>query len=408
LKSRNLIFFTAEFPYGTGETFIENEFPFLAQYFDKIIIITNKPETKNKRTILTNNVKVIHFPYELSPTDKIKSLQGVFSKMFWQEIKIIRNQYKLRLKLSILKTLLTSIQKKKTIANYVFSYIENKGNTWLYSYWLNDMAIGIAELKNRMPNLKAFSRAHGWDLYLERHPDNYLPLRNFILTHSDACYNISNHGKSYLDKLTNNKYAQKIKLSKLGTLNKNKIPPFITNQKLHLVSCSNLIPLKRIHLIIEALCLLDIPINWTHIGSGVLQQELEELARLKLSNKQNITYNFTGQLSNKEVLNFYSTQHINLFINVSISEGLPVSIMEAMSFGIPVIATNVGGNTEIVSPENGFLLSSNPTACEIKDTINFFAEMSIEKYSKYRINARKTWEENYNAEINYTQFIADL
>ena len=39
-------------------------------------------------------------------------------------------------------------------------------------------------------------------------------------------------------------------------------------------------------------------------------------------------------------------------MNVSESEGIPVSIMEASSFGIPVIATNVGGVGEIV--ENGY------------------------------------------------------
>lgn len=41
---------------------------------------------------------------------------------------------------------------------------------------------------------------------------------------------------------------------------------------------------------------------------------------------------------------------------MSDSEGIPVSIMEAMSFGIPVIARNVGGMSEIVNEENGLLL----------------------------------------------------
>jgi len=48
-------------------------------------------------------------------------------------------------------------------------------------------------------------------------------------------------------------------------------------------------------------------------------------------------------LPHNDVLNYYASNPVDVFINTSSSEGLPVSIMEAMSFGIPVIATNVGG-----------------------------------------------------------------
>jgi glycosyltransferase involved in cell wall biosynthesis len=410
LKSRNLIFLTAEFPYGTGETFIENELPFLISAFDKIIIITNKQETKSRRTIPDGNVTVIHYPYGLSVTDKIKSLRGIFSNLFWEEIKIIKTEYQLKIKWSIVKTLLSSIQKKKKTADSISLHIENlsKSNTWVYSYWLNDMAAGMAELKSRMPHLKALSRAHGWDVSMERQPDNYLPLRNFILKNIDVCYTISNHGKFYLNELTHHQYAEKIKLSRLGTINKNSIPKFVLNEQLHLVSCSGLIPLKRIHLIIEGLSSLTIPIKWIHIGNGVLEKDLKNTAQAKLSDKSNIDYQFVGQLSNTEVLDFYSTQQVDIFINVSETEGVPVSIMEAMSFGIPVIATNVGGNSEIVDTINGCLLSSTPSVNEVMEAITLFAKLNKEEYQKYRINARKTWEDKFNATNNYPYFITDL
>ncbi len=50
-----------------------------------------------------------------------------------------------------------------------------------------------------------------------------------------------------------------------------------------------------------------------------------------------------GGISNAEVFQFYRDNKVDLFVNASTSEGLPVSIMEAISFGIPSIATNVGG-----------------------------------------------------------------
>lgn len=154
--------------------------------------------------------------------------------------------------------------------------------------------------------------------------------------------------------------------------------------------------------------MLSTPITWTHIGSGELQKELEGLALSKLSDKPNVTFHFAGQLTNKEVLNFYTTHPVDLFINVSATEGVPVSIMEAMSFGIPVIATDVGGNSEIVTGENGHLLSADPSANEVKEAIGFFVKLSNEERQRYIKNSRKTWEENYNALFNYQTFVSDL
>ena len=71
---------------------------------------------------------------------------------------------------------------------------------------------------------------------------------------------------------------------------------------------------------------------------------------------------FTGPISNNKVFELYRTTPIDLFINVSKSEGIPVSIMEALSVSIPVLATNCGGIEEIVNNEVGYIISSDPSA----------------------------------------------
>ena len=58
---------------------------------------------------------------------------------------------------------------------------------------------------------------------------------------------------------------------------------------------------------------------------------------------KNIRAEFKGRVLNKEVLKFYIDEVPDLFINLSSSEGIPMSIMEAMSCSIPVIATNNKG-----------------------------------------------------------------
>ena len=82
--------------------------------------------------------------------------------------------------------------------------------------------------------------------------------------------------------------------------------------------------------------------------------------------------------------------------------------MEAMSFGIPVIATNVGGNSEIVNNENGYLLEERPTSQQVANKIEQFYNLSVDKYNKNKKAAFKTWDNKFNAHKNYTQFIADI
>ena len=108
------------------------------------------------------------------------------------------------------------------------------------------------------------------------------------------------------------------------------------------------------------------------------------------------------------MLTYYQNNNPDLFINVSSSEGVPVSFMEAMSCGIPVIATNVGGSSEIVNIDNGYLLSSNPLPAEVAEAISTFYHLNLEEKNKKRLAAYNTWEENYNAKKNYTQFAEEI
>ena len=73
-----------------------------------------------------------------------------------------------------------------------------------------------------------------------------------------------------------------------------------------------------------------------------------------------ITYEFKGNVDNAEILKYYRENSIDCFALLSEHEGAPVSIMEAESAGIPIVATDVGGVRELVDG-NGFLLSSNPS-----------------------------------------------
>ncbi len=65
---------------------------------------------------------------------------------------------------------------------------------------------------------------------------------------------------------------------------------------------------------------------------------------------------FLGQLSQRELLEIYIASKVDLVVLPSLHEGIPVALMEAMSLGIPAVATEVGGIPELLGGEAGLLV----------------------------------------------------
>ncbi len=393
MKNDSLVLITNNFPFGKGETFIENEIKYLSKTFEKIVIISHSIKDKQTRNV-PKNVILERYDNSISPVEKIKSLKYIFSPLVKDEIKFIKNGLKLHISIHKIKTLLIALYKAKKIQKDIDFQITkhnlNIKTTVFYTYWMDDNALSLV----LNSSIKKICRVHGWDLFFERNTENYLPFRNFILKNL-VCFSISEKGVVYLK----NKTMVNIKLSRLGTKNLNR--NILKKDSLkRIVSCSNIIPLKRVDLIIKSLALLKTKdIEWIHFGTGVLEDTIKELA---LKNK--INFELKGYVSNETILDYLQNEPIDLFINLSTTEGIPVSIMEAYSCGIPAIATDVGGTSEIVNNENGVLLKANPTKEEIVIEITNFFELSEKEIQKKRQNAYNTWKEKFNAEKNYTEF----
>jgi glycosyltransferase involved in cell wall biosynthesis len=400
-----LFFFTSSYPFGNGETFIENEIEYLAKAFDKIVIVSNETQNKQIR-LLPDNVSTTNLDYELPYHQKVISYLQIFNPIFWQEIKCIRIIYKQKITLPILNTMLQTLQKSNIFRPFINSVIElntaKNDQIFLYSYWNNDMAYTLSSFKTKKMIVKGFSRMHGWDVYFEANAIGYLPFRKYIFEKLDCVFAISDKGKNYyLNQLPENN--NKINVSRLGVKH-NGFNPMSETKTMQLLTISNIIPIKNLYVLVDALALLNFDFRWMHIGDGFLHEDLEKYAQQKIPYR----FIFMGSISNKEVITFISNKPIDLLMNVSLSEGIPVSIMEAMSFGIPCLAPAVGGIPEIVNDENGFLLDPNPTPEQIAETIMRYYNLSSEQKEIKRQAAYNTWKEKYNAEKNYTNFVNQI
>ncbi|EJD6501189.1 glycosyltransferase family 4 protein [Providencia rettgeri] len=134
--------------------------------------------------------------------------------------------------------------------------------------------------------------------------------------------------------------------------------------------------------------------NWTLnlVGKGPLEPEIKKLAsELKLSEK----INFLGE--RHDVSNLLSLADI--FILPSNWEGLPRSIIEAMSFSLPVIASDVGGVNEMVSLSNGFLIPRGDIHTMSK------AILTLIENEETRISMGKKSRETYCNSFNFQKML---
>jgi glycosyltransferase involved in cell wall biosynthesis len=90
------------------------------------------------------------------------------------------------------------------------------------------------------------------------------------------------------------------------------------------------------------------------VGDGPYRAELEKMARQTDCHSDIL---FLGQKTQAELIEILSTTDI--CVNPSYSEGLPTSVMEAASIGLPIIATDVGGTREIITTdETGIMVKA--------------------------------------------------
>lgn len=403
-----LIIHTTAFPTGKVETFLENEMLYYDK-FDRVFFIPFNIEPGRRDISDYPNVSFIELPNYSLMAKVLYCIYSLFTKLLWSELFWLIRSHRLsiptmRHAISMLtRTYYYVYATEKELKKRISGYQESE--LFFYSYWFVEHALAACLLKKKFHAKKAVSRCHRYDLYEERDSYLYIPFRNYLLNNLDAIYPISDDGKKYIE----TRYGKRsnIWVSRLGTTDHGYKAGFERNDTLRIVSCSWVVPVKRVDRIVDALSQIeDVKIVWHHVGGGALLKDVEQYARKKLGKKQNIIYFFDGDVSNEELMQYYINHDIDVFVNVSESEGIPVSIMEAISFGIIPVATRVGGVSEIIiDGKTGYLLDKNYHDTDLIKRLRLVQTMPFEQHAQFRAGVRAFWQVNYHAAINYKSFI---
>lgn len=405
---KEVVLITSRFPYYPGEQFLETEIKYWVQNDNVKLTIMPTAVGNDKREIPKNislDISLINRSKNVA-RKMIYILTSLFSPMFYKELytEVLKNPKRFYHSLTSFvnflhfRKMLKSFLSLNTDKKYIF-----------YTYWHNEVTYALQSLKKEH-DIQVVTRTHRLDIYKERRQYNYMPLRRQFLNKIDKIFTITNSAEDYLS-TTYGFDTNIIMTARLGVDDHGIITQSNEEHMYHIVSCSFLIHVKQVDKLIDAILELsliqkEIKIIWTHIGTGVLEKKLKIYAYNRFKNVPNLAYKFLGDINNRNVYEFYKNNKVDVFINTSTSEGVPVSIMEAMSCHIPIIAPKVGGiNDMIESNFNGTLLSQNP---KIEEIVKSLSLIKFYKNEKTRNNSYFIFKKYYDAKNNYPEFISKI
>lgn len=404
---KTLILIDNDYPYKSGGGFIDNEILYLGEVFDQIVVFTIGAK-EGDSVLFTPPEKILCYPLNCY-SGRGKELYYLIKGMF------CNRRFSVPIERKGIKKVLSSIYirgRASEISSKICKVIHDKEiaieKATVYSFWFTYQAVSALIVSNNLRRegipTKTVSRAHGYDLYSERSRSGYLPYQDMLLHSLDMVYPCSNYGRYYLMK----RYpwaSGKMQVSKLGSRDYG-LGKYDGGNVF--VTCSNLQGLKRVSLFAKAFSLLSKRVKdvyWICIGDG---EEFMEVKAIVDSTGVEDNVKMMGKIDNREVIELYKRISIKFFCNVSTTEGIPVSIMEAMSFGIPIIATDVGGNSELVDSSNGRLIPSDLNEESLSMYLNEMLSINTNDYLILRKNSRQKWEDCYSANNNYKSFCKQL
>ena len=401
--NKSLILLTNNYPANYGDTsFINSEADALSKLYDSVYIIrfannhnyidVKMPENFHLLELGLSGKSDILIKGIFNPTSLIRTI-----KLFSQELKYLS-------KLTHLKNLIFATLCGRYFSSKINKLTKNIQHYDIYSFWGIGSGYSLPWLISKNFR-KIWVRLHGGDLYLERQ-HGYIPYRKALFSVSDAIIPISQQGERYLKNTYPLENIQsKLFTNYLGSIDYGPPPSFDSRPTAYvIISCSSIIPLKRVELIFQSINLASQSqqIIWHHFGDGCNMPKLKSLIQYTKSESK-LKIMLHGQVSHEKIIEFYQKNHVDLFINLSETEGIPVSIMEAISFNIPVIATNVGGVSEIVNQQfgTGLLVDADSSAITVCEKI-----LELQKLTN--LHPRYYWLKHLNKISNLDKLFKHL
>ena len=172
-------------------------------------------------------------------------------------------------------------------------------------------------------------------------------------------------------------------------------------KKIKIIMVANFISYKNHEMLIKACFLINKSISWEldFVGNFTDKNLVRYLKSLVSSLKLTKKIFFLGQ---KNDVNFY-VKNADIGVLTSNEEGFSNSLLEYMSFSLPVVVTDVGGNSDVVNDNiNGFLVKKNDVD-ELANRLNLLLN-SYNLRIKFGRNGNKQINKNFSIELTAKKY----
>lgn len=182
-----------------------------------------------------------------------------------------------------------------------------------------------------------------------------------------------------------------VDLLRVDSILKKKDSVSYQNELFHFVYVGRVIPIKNQKVLINAFKDLE-GCDLTFIGAEGNDKEISGLIdELQLTEKIHIT----GMIERNKVFELLKAS--NVYVSSSLVEGLPVSVLEAMAVGLPVILSDINPHKEIAKKSAGVKIIKN-TVDEWKNVLKEYKCMVPSELRNLGTQCRRSVEENFSLE----------
>lgn len=387
--------------------FILNEIEYAAQVYKEVYLLCPENNELREKCKKYSNVEFIPFNMKINIINLLKSFRLMNIEL---ALEIKRAFINKKFDKHYFYMIWANLYCEYVLLDFM-KQITDKSDYIVLSLWFGQTAYATSRVKEKFSDVKAYSLAHSFEVDDKKNQYIDYVLKNKCHDNLDGIYFISSKVKEQYEKnhvIPNRWDISKDHVIYLGTVKRiDAISEQSQDSVFRIMSCSNCIAVKRIDLIIGALKLLDnYKIEWVHFGDGPL---LNDLQKMVLNLGTNVTVKWMGKKDNYFIHNYIADNPVDVFINSSFSEGIPVSLMEAIAYGVPAIVTDVGGNSEIIFNDvNGFVIGENPSTNELADTIEKYHLLDSRKKEEMRLSAIDIFNKKFNAQILRKPFYEEL
>lgn len=250
------------------------------------------------------------------------------------------------------------------------------------------------------PSEKIIYTVHGFDS-IRIAFKKFLPLERFLQSRAKHIVGVSNYD---LEMMTKERISKNTSVVYNGLVDWVNVEPSSTNKVLF-QGIEKLCQLKKDgFFIVLATARLSPQKRFETFRSVAKEFEKEKVIFVWVGNQylpEDLPQNLIclGNVPNA----YFILKYIDLFMLPSNYEGLPMSIIEALAYGKPVVASNVGGISEILNGRNGFAVNNNVEdfVCKID-----YYKKNILEYENASIEARNSYEDYFTIDKMYKKYLS--